>query len=93
MIVCLCKGLTDKHVRDSIRRGAASVEDVGDDCGAGTGCGSCHGMIELMLADDGSATPIELARQAARSPACADCPRRSIPGVLSPGHKKLGEAA
>src|SRR5438045_1418318 len=80
MIICLCKGISDKHVRDSIGRGASSVADVGDDCGAGTGCGSCHSMIEIMLADDGSATPIDLARAAARAahaPSCADCPRRA----------------
>jgi bacterioferritin-associated ferredoxin len=96
MIICLCKGISDKHVRDAIGRGAATVEDVGDDCGAGTGCGSCHSMIEMMLADDGSATPIDLARAAARAmhqPSCTDCPRRAAAGIESPGHKKLGEAA
>jgi bacterioferritin-associated ferredoxin len=96
MIVCLCKGITDKHVRDSIKRGAITVEDIGDDCGAGTGCGACHGMIEAMLADDGTATPLDLARMAARvqsAPTCADCPRRAAAGIQSPSQKKLGEAA
>jgi bacterioferritin-associated ferredoxin len=96
MIICLCRGITDKHVRDSIARGATSVPDVADDCGAGSGCGSCHGMIEMMLADDGSATPIDLARAAARAahaPTCADCPRRAAAGVKSCPHDNLGEAA
>jgi len=96
MIICLCKGISDKHVREAIGRGAQTVEDVADDCGAGTGCGTCHGMLEMMLADDGSATPIDLARAAARAaaaPACADCPRRAVAGIKSPSHKNLGEAA
>jgi bacterioferritin-associated ferredoxin len=97
MIVCLCKGITDKHVRDSIARGNTTVEDVADDCGAGTGCGACHSMLELMVSDDGTLTPIDLARaaaQAACAPTCADCPRRaaSVAGITSPS-QNLGEAA
>ena len=96
MIICLCKGISDKHVRESIGRGASTVEEVADDCGAGTGCGTCHDMIHMMLADDGSATPIDLARAAARAscaPSCADCPRRAASGIQSPRDKTLGEAA
>jgi bacterioferritin-associated ferredoxin len=76
MLVCLCKGVSDRHVREAISRGASTVEEVGDECGAGTGCGVCHDMIDLMLAD-GGATPIELARQAA----CGGCPRRQQPAA------------
>src|SRR5687768_2088071 len=72
MLVCLCKGVSDRHVREAISRGASSIADVGDECGAGTGCGVCHDMITMMLVD-GGATPIELARQSA----CAGCPRRA----------------
>ena len=95
MIVCLCKGISDKHVRHAIERGATSVQDVADDCGAGSGCGACHSMIEMMITDDGTSTPLDLARAAARvasAPSCADCPRRAAAGITSPS-QKLGEAA
>jgi bacterioferritin-associated ferredoxin len=79
MLVCLCKGVSDRHVREAISRGASTIEEVGDECGAGTGCGACHDMIALMLAD-GGATPIELARQSA----CGTCPRRSTAQPAAP---------
>ena len=42
MYVCICAGVPDVEVRSCIARGARTVEEVGDACGAGTGCGSCH---------------------------------------------------
>jgi bacterioferritin-associated ferredoxin len=96
MIVCLCKGISDKHIRQAIDRGATTVQDVADDCGAGAGCGTCHGMIEMMLGDDGTLTSIDLARAAARvaaAPTCADCPRRAAAAGITSPSQKLGEAA
>jgi hypothetical protein len=54
-------------------------------------------MLAMMVADDGSLTPIDLARAAAKAacaPTCADCPRRAgaATGITSPS-QKLGEAA
>ena len=96
VLVCFCHPTTDRDVDAAIDEGARTVADLGRRCGAGTGCGSCHSMIDMMLADDGSATPIDLARAASRAahaPSCADCPRRAVAGIQSPSHKKLGEAA
>ena len=50
MYVCICAGVPDVEVRSCIARGARTVEEVGDACGAGTGCGSCHGSIDVFLA-------------------------------------------
>jgi bacterioferritin-associated ferredoxin len=55
--VCLCRGVTDRKVRKAIGRGAATVEEVGRACGAGTGCGGCHPEIEALLCQ--SATRLE----------------------------------
>ncbi len=98
MIVCLCKGISDKHVRESIARGNSSVAEVAEDCGAGTGCGTCHDMLQMMVDDCGHSSAIDLARAAARvaaKPTCADCPRRSqtVAAITSPSLQKLGEAA
>jgi bacterioferritin-associated ferredoxin len=64
--VCLCKVATDTDVKSAIAAGARTVEDVGDACGAGTGCGACRPMIHEML----------------QSRAGADCPAPRIPVAL-----------
>ena len=50
MYVCICAGVPDVEIRSCIARGARTVEEVGDACGAGTGCGSCHSRIDVFLA-------------------------------------------
>jgi bacterioferritin-associated ferredoxin len=47
--VCLCHGVTEKEVRAVIGDGAATVEDVGDETLAGTGCGGCQERIGWIL--------------------------------------------
>lgn len=49
MIVCLCVGISDREVRQSIKDGASTVEKVGLICGAGTGCGMCHETIQEII--------------------------------------------
>lgn len=59
MYVCVCAAVTDTELRSCIRAGARTVDDVGDVCGAGTGCGSCHDRIDVFLA--AAHAPSELA--------------------------------
>ena len=47
--VCICAAVTEDEVRSCIARGASTVEEVGDACAAGTGCGSCHEEIDVFL--------------------------------------------
>jgi bacterioferritin-associated ferredoxin len=47
--VCICAGVPDGEVRACIAAGARTVEEVGNACGAGTGCGSCHDRIDVLL--------------------------------------------
>ncbi|HUP44193.1 MAG TPA: (2Fe-2S)-binding protein [Thermoanaerobaculia bacterium] len=49
MIVCICRARTDRDVLRAIEDGAASLRDV-QRCGIGTDCGTCHNMLQLMLA-------------------------------------------
>lgn len=49
MYACLCAAVTTTQVRDCIRNGALTVEEIGDDCGAGTGCGTCVERLVSML--------------------------------------------
>ena len=50
MFVCICVAVPDTEIRSCVARGASTVEEVGDACGAGTGCGSCHDKIDTLLA-------------------------------------------
>jgi bacterioferritin-associated ferredoxin len=49
MIVCLCHPATERDVESCIREGARSVDDIGDMCGAGTGCGACRDDLRERL--------------------------------------------
>ena len=56
MIVCLCKGVTDRAVRRCAQQGATSLEEVSRRTGAGTGCGSCHSLVRVILAEEAQMT-------------------------------------
>jgi len=49
MFVCLCCAVSDTTIRHAIRSGARNTDAVGDACGAGTQCGKCRTMIEVMI--------------------------------------------
>lgn len=53
MYTCICLGVTEDDVVEVIDAGARDEEEVGERCGAGTGCGSCLDRIcELLRAAD-----------------------------------------
>ena len=49
MYVCVCRGITDKQIREAIDEGAQSVTDVAQMLGAGTGCGSCLEYTQTLI--------------------------------------------
>jgi bacterioferritin-associated ferredoxin len=49
MIVCVCKGVSDRDVARAITDGATSIADVTRCTRAGSGCGSCHVAIQQSL--------------------------------------------
>ena len=49
MYVCLCTGVTEAMIRETMREGACSVEEVMLCTGAGTCCGSCVATIEELV--------------------------------------------
>lgn len=65
MIVCLCRGVSDRSVRLAVIQGARSVDEVSAVCGAGVGCGGCHETIGEILAGSGGGAGPEAARCAA----------------------------
>jgi bacterioferritin-associated ferredoxin len=54
MIVCLCRGVSERTVRATVAQGACTPEAVAEACGAGGDCGSCRQMVQDLI-DDGSA--------------------------------------
>jgi bacterioferritin-associated ferredoxin len=53
--VCLCNGLTDRHVRDAATRGASRPSEVYRDCGCTRQCGACARMIRQLVDEQGRA--------------------------------------
>ena len=50
MIICICRGKSDRDVNNAIDRGASSLRDL-QRCGIGDECGSCHNSLRTMLAE------------------------------------------
>ena len=48
--VCWCNGVSAGRIEESIAEGCATLECIGRDTRAGTGCGSCRSRIADMLA-------------------------------------------
>lgn len=51
MLVCHCKVVYDRTIREEIARGARDEFDVAKACGAGTGCGGCVPAISRLLGE------------------------------------------
>jgi bacterioferritin-associated ferredoxin len=57
MIVCICKSVSDRHIRAAVKGGAASLRDLTRDLGVGTCCGKCvpHAKAALSASLDAHA--------------------------------------
>jgi len=64
MYVCLCTGVTEKTIREVLREGASTVEEVMYCTGAGTRCGTCAaGIAELVLEHEAEGQQAKSARR------------------------------
>jgi bacterioferritin-associated ferredoxin len=41
MIICVCKAVSDRHIRSAVKGGATSLRDLTRELGIGTCCGKC----------------------------------------------------
>jgi bacterioferritin-associated ferredoxin len=73
VIICICRGKSDREIAKAIDNGATSVRDL-QRCGIGDQCGSCHSTLRGMLAR--AAT--EQAAQQAATDACPGCAARAV---------------
>jgi bacterioferritin-associated ferredoxin len=75
MLVCHCHALTDRDIRRAVRQsGACNVAEVGDQCGAATGCGGCHDLVAEIVQNEKrrlAVFPNETRQPAALEPALA----------------------
>jgi len=67
MLVCHCKRVHCRVIRDCARSGAGSVDEVGRMCGAGTGCGGCKPLVEKLV--EREAPAVAVAKQQSMIPA------------------------
>ena len=49
MIVCHCKAISDRSIRQAVREGARSPRQVARACEAGRRCGGCHPVIREII--------------------------------------------
>jgi bacterioferritin-associated ferredoxin len=64
MILCSCRAVNDRSIREVIEAGASTVEEVADACRAASRCGGCRPAIQELLAEYGRAEHSEGARRA-----------------------------
>lgn len=48
MYVCLCKGITDKHIRDAVDKGAESFREVRRELDLASQCGKCGSFARAV---------------------------------------------
>ena len=61
ILVCRCLGVGDHAIRDAVRQGATTVEDIGDWCKASTGCRSCRPDVLALIEATQCAPPPQVA--------------------------------
>ncbi|HEY1739914.1 MAG TPA: (2Fe-2S)-binding protein [Acidimicrobiia bacterium] len=49
MIVCSCRAVSDRAVHAAIDDGAREVEEITEQCGAGSDCFGCWPELERLL--------------------------------------------
>ena len=64
MFACICRAVTCDEVGAALDEGAATVEEVAEATGAGTGCGTCRDRIAGMIGERGQQCPVPALRVA-----------------------------
>ena len=51
MLVCHCRGISDRQIRRAIKDGATSVREVARETGAGMRCGGCRSNVKRVVSE------------------------------------------
>jgi bacterioferritin-associated ferredoxin len=54
VLVCLCHPASERDIDAVIDDGARTISEIGQRCGAGTGCGACVGELHERLIQRGA---------------------------------------
>jgi bacterioferritin-associated ferredoxin len=49
MIICVCKAVSDRHIRAAVEDGATRLQEISRQTGLGTCCGKCLPDARLAL--------------------------------------------
>ncbi len=49
MIVCQCRGVTDRQIKRLVQEGAVSAREVAQATGAGMRCGGCRSNVKRVV--------------------------------------------
>ena len=62
MYVCICKGITDRDIREAAASGARSLKDLRRELGVASDCGKCASCAHEVLREARSepALPVRL---------------------------------
>jgi bacterioferritin-associated ferredoxin len=52
LLVCHCRKVCDRTIRECVERGARTLEEIGRACQAGMGCGGCIPTIDALIAGE-----------------------------------------
>jgi bacterioferritin-associated ferredoxin len=56
VIVCLCRGVSERDIRRMVGAGANTAEAIAAACGAGGDCGACRRMVADLVVECEAAT-------------------------------------
>jgi bacterioferritin-associated ferredoxin len=60
MYICVCNAITEREVRECVRSGCCSMDELSAELGVGTCCGRCRPMAKEIL-DEARPDPLALA--------------------------------
>ena len=72
MIVCLCKAVSERTLREAIRAGARTIADLAEATSASTDCGTCAEHLDDLLIE-------ELGPKGTEQPSNVPAPERPRP--------------
>jgi bacterioferritin-associated ferredoxin len=49
MYICICNAITERDVRECVRKGCCSMDELSVELGVGTGCGRCRPTANEIL--------------------------------------------
>ena len=52
MFVCLCFGVTDKHIKSAVQQGCCSYRDVRESTRVGMQCGKCACVAKQLVREE-----------------------------------------